>query len=85
MQGVPPEIVYTASFRGSRSPVQLSLHAFSRPSLATIMVIPSRVVQVKSRGWRGLGGEYEEGGCEYGECVSVGRVEVWEKVRIVGV
>ena len=52
--------------------------AFSRPSLATIVVIPSSQVKRVERVGRNMRSEY-------GECVSVGRIEGWEKVRIVGV
>ena len=55
--------------------------AFSRPSLATIMVIPSRVVlsQEDGEGWEG---DMRRVDVSMG---NVGWVEGWEKVRIVGV
>ena len=54
--------------------------AFARPSLATIVVIPSRVVQ--SRELR-MGDMRRVDVRMHGVCVSVEKVEGWEKVRIV--
>ena len=74
MEGVPLEIVYTASFRGN---VYIDVGPrFNCLCLLQALVShhysnPLKGSQVKSRGWRGLGGEYKEGECEYGECVSV--------------